>query len=225
MTLNIVIMGPPGVGKGTQSHGIVNAKGVVHISTGDILRMAVRSGTELGTKVYDVMTAGDLVSDDLMMELVKDRLSQQDLKNGWLLDGFPRTFIQADRLIAMLDELGQNIDAVLVVHAPAEEIVRRLEGRITCRACNEVMNLTGFASVSPKFCPFCGAMDDPKRAGKPALYQRADDKEETIRHRLEVFRKKTLPAAWRLEERYPLHEIDGLGTPDEVAARIAGVLG
>jgi adenylate kinase len=221
--MNIVIMGPPGVGKGTQSHNIVAKKKVVHISTGDILRMAIRSGTELGKKVYDTMTAGDLVSDDLMMEVIKDRLSQDDVKGGWLLDGFPRTAFQATALIGMLDDIGQKIDAVLVVRAPAEEIVRRLAGRITCRACNETMNLTGFGAGSPTYCPFCGASEDPKRA-KPALYQRADDTEETIRHRLEVFRKKTLPAAWLLEERYPLYEIDGLGTPEEVAGRIAAAL-
>jgi len=221
--VNIVIMGPPGVGKGTQSHQITENKGVVHISTGDILRMAIRSGSELGLKVHEVMNAGDLVSDDLMMEVIRDRLSQGDLANGWLLDGFPRTAVQATAFIKMLQEIGQTIDAVLVVRAPAEEIVRRLNGRITCRACNEVMNLVGFASTAPKFCPFCGKSEDPKRS-KPALYQRADDKEETIRHRLEVFRKKTLPAAWLLEEHYPLYEIDGLGSPDEVAARIAEAL-
>ncbi|MEN8008061.1 MAG: adenylate kinase [Candidatus Krumholzibacteriota bacterium] len=221
--MNIVIMGPPGVGKGTQSHGIVDTKGVVHISTGDILRMAIRSGSELGLKVQEVMNAGDLVSDDLMMEVIRERLSQDDLENGWLLDGFPRTSVQAAAFITMLDEIGQSIDAVLVVRAPADEILRRLNGRITCRSCNEVMNLVGFGSTVPTFCPFCGEKEDPKR-GKPALYQRADDTEETIRHRLEVFRKKTLPAAWLLEERYPLHEIDGMGSPEEVARRISDVL-
>jgi len=222
--MNIVIMGPPGVGKGTQSHGIVKRKDVVHVSTGDILRMAVRSGTDLGKRVYDIMSAGDLVPDDLMMEVIKDRLSQEDVRAGWLLDGFPRTAFQAEALVTMLDQIGQSIDQVLVLDAPAEEIVRRLEGRVTCRVCNETMNLTGFGSVKPVFCPFCGCAQDEARS-KPALYQRADDKEETIRHRLEVFRKKTLPAAWMLEERYPLAEIDGLGTPDEVAARITAVLG
>lgn len=223
--MNVVIMGPPGVGKGTQSHAIVTSKGCVHISTGDILRMAIRSGSELGLKVQTVMNAGDLVSDELMMDLVRDRLSQSDVQRGWLLDGFPRTAVQAEAFIGLLDDLGQAVDAVLVLNAPAEEIVRRLEGRITCRSCNEVMNLKGFGPVQPKFCPFCGCAEDPQRPGKAALYQRADDREETIRHRLEVFRKKTLPAAWALEERYPLHEIDGLGTPEQVAARIAAALG
>lgn len=218
-------MGPPGVGKGTQSHAIVTNKGCVHISTGDILRMAIRSGSELGLKVHAIMNAGDLVSDELMMDLVRDRLSQSDVQKGWLLDGFPRTAVQAEGFIALLDGLGQKVDAVLVLNAPADEIVRRLEGRITCRACNEVMSLKGFGPVQPKFCPFCGLAEDPQRSGKAALYQRADDKEETIRHRLEVFRKKTLPAAWALEERYPLYEIDGLGTPEQVADRIAAALG
>ena len=221
--MNFVIMGPPGVGKGTQSSSIAKNKKVVHVSTGAILRGAIRSETELGKEVYTVMKDGDLVPDDMMMEIIKDRLSQDDLKNGWLLDGFPRTAGQATNLIAMLEEIGQSIDAVLVVRAPADEILRRLNGRITCRACNEVMNLVGFGSTRPTFCPFCGASKDPERE-KPALYQRVDDTEETIRHRLEVFRKKTLPAAWLLEEHYPLHEIEGLGTPEEVAQRIADVL-
>lgn len=221
--MNIVIMGPPGVGKGTQSHGIVEKLNIVHISTGDILRMAIRRGTELGKKVKVVMDAGDLVSDELMMELIKERLSEEDARTGWLLDGFPRTYQQAIGLIGMLDEIGQKIDKVLVMKAPADTIIRRLAGRITCRACNEVMNLVGFGSGTPKFCPFCGCDKDLTRS-KSALYQRADDTEETVRHRLEVFRKKTLPAAWLLEERYDLSEIDGLGVPDDVARRIASVL-
>ena len=223
--MNVIIMGPPGVGKGTQSHALVTNKGTVHISTGDILRMAIRSGNELGLRVQAVMNAGDLVSDEMMMDLVRHRLTLPDAQRGWLMDGFPRTAVQARGFIELLDGLGQKVDAVLVLNAPADEIVRRLEGRVTCRACNEVMNLTGFGPMTPKFCPFCGSAEDPQRPGKAALYQRADDKEVTIRHRLEVFRKKTLPAAWALEERYPLHEIDGLGTPDLVAARIAAALG
>jgi len=222
--VNIIIMGPPGVGKGTQSHRIVANKGVTHVSTGDILRIAIRRGTELGKKVQAVMNAGDLVSDELMMELIRDRLSEEDVQQGWLLDGFPRTDVQALGLIKLLKEIGQKVDQVLVVSAPSEEIVRRLAGRITCRVCNEVMNLTGFGHGTPKYCPFCGNSEDVARH-KSALYHRADDTEETIRYRLEVFRKKTLPAAWKLEDEYPLAEISGLGTVDEVAQRIADVLG
>ncbi len=221
--MNVVIMGPPGVGKGTQSHWIVEDRKIVHISTGDMLRMAIRRGTDLGKKVQVVMNAGDLVSDELMMDLIRERLSQDDAQQGWLLDGFPRTAVQASEFTKLLQELGQKIDMILVVRAPADEIVRRLAGRITCRVCNEVMNLVGLGNITPKYCPFCGNTEDTERA-KPALYQRADDNEETIRHRLEVFRKKTLPAAWELEENYPLTEIDGLGTVDEVAIRIADVL-
>ena len=221
--MRLVIMGPPGVGKGTQSHQIVRQTGVTHISTGDILRMAIRRGTELGKKVQAVMNAGDLVSDELMMELIKERLSEDDAKSGWLLDGFPRTAVQAAGLAELLTEIGQDVDMVLVISAPADEIVRRLSGRITCRVCNEVMNLVGLSGVTPQFCPFCGHAEDERRH-KPALYQRADDTEDTIRHRLEVFRKKTLPAAWTLEESYPLAEIDGLGTIDEVGQRITNVL-
>jgi len=221
--VKLIIMGPPGVGKGTQSHGIVQDTGVVHISTGDILRMAIRSRSELGLKVQDLMNAGDLVPDELMMEVIKERLSHDDVQDGYLLDGFPRTPAQAMGFVKMLEEIGQKIDRVLVMRAPADEIVRRLAGRITCRACNEVMNLVGFGRVTPTYCPFCGRDRDVER-NKEALYQRADDTEETIRHRLEVFRKKTLPAAWILEENYPLFEIDGLGTTEEVAQRIKSVL-
>lgn len=223
--MNVVIMGPPGVGKGTQAQRIVATRKVVHISTGDILREAVRSGSELGLKVQAVMSAGNLVSDDLMMELVRDRLSQADVRGGWLLDGFPRTPVQSAGFITLLDGIGQKVDAVLVLDAAGDEIVRRLAGRLTCRACGGVMNLTGFGPRQPSFCPFCGADRDPQNAQQGALYTRTDDKEETIRHRLNVFRKKTLPAAWVLEERYPLFEIDGLGTPEQVATRIAAALG
>ena len=211
--MNVVIMGPPGCGKGTQSGAIVAAQKVVHISTGDMLRAAVAGGSELGRKVEAVMAAGELVSDALMMEIIKERLQQEDARGGWLLDGFPRTVPQAEGLVGLLAEIGQGIDRVLVLEVPDDEIVRRLGGRLTCRACGAVTS--SIRGGPPAACPACGA---------EALYTRDDDSEETIRRRLEVYRARTRPAAERLGQEFELATIDGRGTPEEVTQRIQGVL-
>ena len=212
--MNIVIVGPPGCGKGTQAGAIVADRGVVHVSTGDMLRAAVASGSELGKRVEAVMAAGELVSDELMIEIIKDRLQQPDAAGGWLLDGFPRTVPQADGLLALLAEIGQVIDRVLVLDAPDDVILARLGGRLTCRACGHVTSAHK-SFGRPRFCSMCG---------KDALYTRNDDREETIRRRLDVFREKTWPAAERLGGSTELVKIDGRGTPEEVKQRIAGVL-
>lgn len=213
--MNIVIMGPPGCGKGTQADGIVEAQKIVHISTGDMLRVAVKSGSPLGRKVEAVMAAGELVSDDLMIEIIKERLQQVDAQGGWLLDGFPRTMVQAEALPGLLDEIGQTIDAVVALDVPDEEIVSRLSGRMTCRECGKVTSVGNLVPDRLDVCPACG---------KSALYQRDDDKEETVRRRLEVFRAQTWPATDKLGEKYSLKLVAGLGDPAEVAQRIAGVL-
>ncbi len=222
--MNIVLMGPPGVGKGTQAGYLVEGRHLVHISTGDMLRAAVAGGSELGRRVEAVMATGELVSDDLMMELVKDRLQQADAAEGWLLDGFPRTPAQAEGLAGLLDEIGQTIDAVLVITAPDDEIVRRLTSRVTCRVCGKIMNRKDLDPARPGVCPACGAETDPD-SGEPAVYQRDDDTEETIRRRLQVFATQTMGAARVLKGRYPYFEIEGTGTPDEVARKVADVLG
>ncbi len=222
--MNLVLMGPPGVGKGTQARYLVEGRRLVHISTGDMLRAAVASGSELGQKVEAVLAAGELVSDDLMMDLVKDRLQQPDVAGGWLLDGFPRTGAQAEGLIGMLEEIGQTVDAVLVITAPDEEIVRRLTQRVTCRVCGKIMNRKDLDPARPGVCPACGAETDPV-TGKAAIYQRDDDTEATIRRRLQVFATETMAAARVLQGRFPYHEIVGTGTPDEVARKVADVLG
>ena len=213
--MNLVITGPPGSGKGTQAEILVAKYGVIHISTGDMLRAAVKSGSELGQKVEAVMTAGDLVSDDLMMEIVKDRLQQGDAGNGWLLDGFPRTVAQAEGLVALLGEIEQNIDRVITVIVPDQEILRRLGGRMTCDECAQITSRTQVEAAGTDACPNCGAQ---------ALRQRRDDKEETIRHRLEVYRSQTDPAAESLGKVYGNWKIDGVGTLEDVTQRIASAL-
>ncbi len=212
--MNIVIMGPPGVGKGTQAEGILTGQGLVHIATGGILRQAVHDGTELGRKIATMMAAGELVPDDLMMEIIRGRLQDPAAQGGWLLDGFPRTARQADGLLELLAEIGAKIDRVVVLDAPDDVILQRLGGRLTCRNCGHVTSAHK-SFGAPKFCSVCG---------KNELHTRVDDKEETILHRLEVFRARTWPAAERLGLKYKLAKIDGRGTPEEVKQRIARVL-
>lgn len=221
--MNVVLMGPPGVGKGTQAHYLTRDRDLVHISTGDMLRAAVAAGTPLGRKVEEVMTTGELVSDDLMMELVKERLQQPDVAGGWLLDGFPRTAAQAEGLAKMLGEIGQTIDTVLIIMAPNEVIIDRLTSRVTCRVCGKIMNRRDLSADRPGACPFCGAEKDPVTDG-PAVYHRDDDKERTVRRRLDVFANQTLAAAEVLEKRFRSIRIQGTGTPEEVAAGVADVL-
>jgi adenylate kinase len=213
--MNIIIMGPPGCGKGTQAAGIVEQYHVTHISTGDMLRAAVKSGSELGHKVEAVLAAGELVSDALMMDLIRDRLQQPDARSGWLLDGFPRTVPQAEGLVQLLQEIGQPVDAVVSLEVPDEEIVRRLSSRLTCSDCGFVTSRDKLPAGGDDKCPQCG--------GGP-LGQREDDREETVRNRLGVYRSKTYPAAATLGERYALLRIEGLGSPAEVAQRISGAL-
>ncbi len=214
--MNLIIMGPPGGGKGTQAEGIVERHGVTHISTGDMLRAAVKSGSELGARVEKTLAAGELVGDELMMELIRDRLQQGDARErGWLLDGFPRTVPQAEGLIGLLDDLGQDVAAVISIEVPDEEIVRRLSGRLTCPDCGYVTHRDRGEAAAGDPCPRCG---------KGPLVQRADDREETVRNRLRVYREKTYPAAETLGRRYPLLRVDGTGRPSDVTQRIAGAV-
>jgi len=213
--MNVIIMGPPGCGKGTQAAGIVAHEQVTHISTGDMLRAAVKSGSELGKKVEEVLAAGELVSDELMMDLIRDRLQEEDARGGWLLDGFPRTVPQAQGLVGLLQEIAQPVGAVISLEVPDAEIIQRLSGRMTCRECGFTTNVAQLDPARQDRCPKCD---------QEALYQRDDDKEETIRNRLEVYRSQTYPAAATLGEVFPLIRVDGLGTPDEVAQRITGAL-
>ena len=208
--MNVVLAGPPGSGKGTQAALLVEAKQLRHVSTGELLRAAVAGGSDLGRRVEGILASGELVPDELMMEIIGERLAQD---GGWLLDGFPRTVAQAEGLAALLAELGQPIDAVIELEVPDEEIVRRLAGRLTCGDCGRV---TARDRLGPDgSCPQCGGRN---------LQVRADDREETVRNRLTVFRAKTGPAVAALGRRFPLKRVDGRGDPAAVAQRIAGAL-
>lgn len=211
--MNVILMGPPGCGKGTQAAAIIHRFGVEHISTGDMLRAAVKSGSPLGRRVEAVLAAGELVSDDLMMELIEERLSRT--ASGWLLDGFPRTVPQAEGLAALLKRLGQKVGAVVSVEVPDEEIVRRLSGRLTCAACGAVTSREALAARGEESCPQCGGRE---------LKVRADDNAETVRNRLAVFRDKTGPAIEALGRHYPVRRVDGLGAPSDITKRLVGAL-
>ena len=214
--MNVVLMGPPGVGKGTQAAKLAARFEMVHIATGNMLRAAVQDGSELGKQVSAVLTMGHLVSDDLMVEMIRHRLTQQDVTAGWLMDGFPRTVKQVEALRELLDELDQTIHAVVLMTVPDDVIVGRLAGRLTCQACGATTSQTAVRDGEKSACPTCG---------ERKLYVRDDDREDTVRKRLEVFRRQTDPVAEVLGRYYPLCKVSGFGTPQEVTERLTGVLG
>lgn len=207
-------MGMPGVGKGTQAASLRQALEVPHVSTGDILREAVREGSPLGRKVKGVLEAGELVSDSMMGELIVVRLGREDTGRGFILDGFPRTREQVTILDGVLERLGIQLDAVFLLTAPAEEIVRRLSGRRVCPECSEVYHLEARLPESAGVCDACGS----------ALVQRPDDTEEVVRGRLRVYAEQTLPLAEVYRERKLLHETDATGEPDVVFERLKQAL-
>lgn len=207
-------MGPPGVGKGTQASRIAESLGVVHVSTGDILREAVGGGTALGRRVREFVEGGQLVPDDLMGDLIENRLAARDATSGFILDGFPRTVEQIAILDRVLANLEVRADHVFLLTAPEDEIVRRLSGRRVCPNCNAVYHLESKPPASAGVCDACSS----------ALIQRADDEEDVIRERLRVYEEQTAPVAKEYESRGILVHIDGTGTPDQVAGRLAAAL-
>lgn len=176
--MNIVLLGAPGAGKGTQAAKLVSEEGLCHISTGDILRSAVKNGTELGLKAKAFMDAGELVPDDLIIDLMRERIQEPDTAKGVILDGFPRTTTQAVALDSMLDELGRPLDAALLIDVDPEVIVGRLTSRRVCRDCGAIGT-----AADGDICKVCGG----------EMYQRDDDNEKTVRNRLDVYEKSTSP--------------------------------
>jgi adenylate kinase len=208
--MKVVLMGMPGVGKGTQAALLKDALNVPHVSTGDILREAVRAGSSLGRKVRGLLDSGQLVPDEMMGDLIVNRLGQSDARRGFVLDGFPRTQAQLGILDRVLNRLGGQLDVVFLLTAPEDEIVRRLSARRTCPQCASVFHLEGNPPRSPGVCDKCGS----------ALVQRADDSEEVIRGRFQVYREQTLPIAQAYRERELLQEIDAIGEPQTVFERL-----
>ena len=191
--MNIVLLGAPGAGKGTQAQKLVEDFGFAHISTGDLLRAAVKAGTKLGVKAKSYMDEGKLVPDRLVVDLVTERLADDDTQKGFILDGFPRNTAQAVTLDSALSEMGRNLDAALLVDVKAEVIVKRLSSRRTCRDCG----YTAPAGVDK--CPACGG----------EMYQRDDDKPETIQKRLDVYETQTSPLVEYYRGKGLLKVVDG----------------
>ncbi len=204
--LNLILLGPPGAGKGTQAERIRDEFALAHISTGDILRQAVKDGTDLGAQARRYMDAGDLVPDDVIIGIIVERLQEDDARDGFLLDGFPRTVVQAQALDATLDDHGRSVTGALCVEVPAEEIVRRVSGRRVSPSSGRVYHVDFNPPATAGVCDEDGSQ----------LIQREDDTPETVRKRLEVYHEMTAPVEGYYEERGLLHRIDGMATPTEV---------
>ena len=212
--MRIVLVGPPGAGKGTQAQFIASNLSIPKISTGDIFRANVSQGTPLGQEAKKYMDAGDLVPDEVTIAMVKDRLAEDDAQHGFLLDGFPRNVRQAEVLDEMLDGLAALLDVVLELVVDDDEVVRRLSGRRTCRSCAHVWHLDFDPPSKPGVCDHCGG----------ELFQRDDDREETIRHRLEVYTEQTAPLVGFYAEKGVLVGIDATGPVDDVTSRAIAAL-
>jgi len=212
--MDLILIGPPGAGKGTQARWLVERLGVPQISTGDLLRAARQAGTELGRRSGVYMSQGSLVPDDLVLELVAERLQQPDCEKGFLLDGFPRTIPQAEALDAELRAYRRKVEFVVALEVPDESVVKRLSGRRTCGTCGRIWQLAFDPPPSPDKCA-CGG----------ALVQRDDDKEETIRNRLRVYHEQTSPLLAYYERKGVLRRVPGDGKPEDVRRGVFAALG
>jgi adenylate kinase len=204
--MRLILFGGPGVGKGTQAK-ILSAKlNIPHISTGDILRQAVKDKSEMGKKAGEIMNSGNLVPDDIMICIIKERLSKPDSQNGFILDGFPRTEIQAVALDKLLEEMNINQFAVVNIYADDEELIKRLNYRRACKECGKIFSLEKIDGLDK--CPNCGAEN--------SFYLRDDDKEDVIRNRLKVFKSSTLPVLNYYQERGKVVSVNGIGNIEDV---------
>lgn len=213
--MNLILLGPPGAGKGTQAVRIVEKYKVPHISTGDIFRANIKNGTELGKKAKAYMDKGELVPDDLVCEIATSRLLEDDCKDGFLLDGFPRTVYQAEKLDEFLEKHGKKVDKVLDIAVEKEELMTRLTGRRVCKACGATYHVTNIPPKKEGICDKCGG----------ELMQRADDTAETVENRIEVYNSQTMPLVEYYEKAGNIAHIDGAIGLENVFNHIVSVLG
>lgn len=207
--MNLLLYGAPGSGKGTQANMLRARFGIPHIATGDMLRAEIQAGTELGRQAQPILAAGRYVSDEIMIGIIRNRLRQPDCKPGFIIDGFPRTVHQAEALDALMGELGRQLDHVIYLKVPVDELLRRLSGRLVCPKCQRTYPPSAFA------CEADGSV----------LVQREDDKPEAVRPRIEIYLEKTVPVLEHYREGDLVSEIDGRGTIEEISSQVLNVVG
>ena len=208
--MRLVLLGPPGAGKGTQAQALAALWGIPQIASGDLLRAVVREDSELGREAASYMDRGQLVPDELVLKLIAERLRKKDARDGFILDGFPRNVMQAEALAAGLERVGLKLDKVVAVIVPEEEIVERISGRRTCRNCAAMYHVIFEPPAKAGACDKCGG----------ELYQRADDAEQTVRERIKVYHAETQPLLDHYGRLGLLAQVDGVGSTDAVEKRI-----
>jgi len=213
--MNIILLGPPGAGKGTQARTLVDERNMIQLSTGDMLRAARKSGTEMGKKVAAVMDAGQLVTDEIVIGLIEEQLTSDLGGSGFIFDGFPRTLAQADALGELLDKVGQKLDTVIEMQVDDDALVARITGRFTCGDCGEGYHDTAKLPAKEGVCDNCGSSN---------FKRRADDNEDSLKTRLMAYYKETSPLIGYYYAKGKLQSIDGLDTMEAVAASINGAL-
>jgi adenylate kinase len=213
--VNVILLGPPGAGKGTQAKRLEESRGMVQLATGDMLRAAVAEGTEHGRRAKAVMERGDLVSDDIVVAIIAERLERPDVAQGFVLDGFPRNVAQAEALDEMLQSKAMKLDGVIEMKVDDEALVERISGRFSCAECGKTYHDRFDPPKTPGVCDACGSTQ---------FVRRADDNEETVRSRLEVYNRQTSPLVEYYGRQGKLRTVDGMASMDEVTQQLEEVL-